>query len=888
MLTAIAGQETQKSELPTRQSDIANPSNTSPSAHGGNSRSNKKKRVNDPKTNSNLIHAPTSPTPSSKRHPLPKPEMPFHPEDEGSVAVSTPVIAPQVLPKPERPFCTDDGASLPVPRLSEEGQHNIALEYNSVEDLDTHFASDLLSLDSLMKPSLASRSTVEPSSLDIQSYISRLKVRIDGVLAHKSRGTYVKGDGSVPLESQERAWGDVLSTYEYPDEPNSRTDPEKWAFWAADFLRPDSTRHSPLIRELGMNIKYFAATSMKYQSILFGCGNDTSALVQEYKEGIALVERMPGSPWAQLKPKEWERLAVDFIRRLMDKYKVSFPNTTEKFDKDTSPASKSKPKGIMEQAPSASHQPSGDTVTTILDPLKQRLAKVTEELAHTKKSGLNISVLVFVREELQYLIKNSPVELTSQVPPEEWELMALHALTRVIGPPLPDQPQKPNVTLDSAEKPSTACSKPPSPTEKPAEDYISSSDPGSGEGRAVIPPSPVPTDRKNPMEEPAGPSGSTSSPPEPAGLMLTCRHQATPELIEDEQEKQKTDVIEGPQTTETELGRGEKLGTKIAQEKTEENHDGPVSRQSGTVIVGQSPEVDKTFGTNAQAMDRTKEKDNQGGTHERELQAMQAIGPDCDRSGDDKPQDITVGEPNKQKQVTHEKYGHTSLMDPEALAQDQLTQCAGSNAKVEKEGGFSPRAEEKQVDSTNASNEQPKKQVEIREERAESTSENKNPAAAPEGPEKSAQERKIFGTLKLEVSDVKSGLKTVDAKKDATCALKHKKGSTQEGEDSTSPSWSSSDAHFTPPGSETYSSPTNSGPSDIEDNAKSPAKVSQAKESPLAIRISGPGMGGKKTYAALAKESASGSGSCVDKQTEAKSDPWAVPQGEQTWGRGKK
>ena len=819
--------------------------------------------------------------------------MPFHPDDEGSVAVSTPEIAQRVLPKPERPFCTDDGASLPVSRLSEEGQHNVALVYNSVEDLDTHFASDLLSLDSLMKPSLASRSTVEPSSPDMQSYISRLKVRIDEALAHKSRGTYVRGDGSIPLESQERAWGGVLSTYEYPDEPNSRTDPEKWAFWAADFLRPDSTRPSPLIRELGMNIKYFAATSIKYQNILFGCGNDTSALVQEYKEGIALIEQMPGSPWVQLKSKNWERLAVKFIRRLMDKYKVSFPNSTEKFDKGTATASKSKKKGNMDQDRSASHQPSGNTVTTVLAPLKQRLAKVTGEMAHAKERGLNISVLAIVREELQYLIKNSPVELTSQVPPEEWELMALHALTRVIGPPLPDQPQKPNVTLDSAEKPSTTCSKPPPPTEQPAEDYMSSSDLGSGEGKAVIPPSPVPTDPKKPIEEPAGPSGSTSSPPEPAGLMVTCRHQATPELNKGEQAKQKRDLVEGPKTAETELGREEKLGTEIVQEKPKENHDEQVSRQSGTLIVGQSPEVDKTFGTNAQAIDRTKEKegddecDVQGGTHERELEAMQAVGPDRDRSGDGKPQDITVGEPNKQKEVTHEKYGHTTLMDPEALAQDQLTWCAGSNAKVEKEGDFSLGAEQKQINSTDTSNEQPKKQVEVREERAESASGSKNPAAAPEGPEKPTPERKVFGTLKLEVSDVKSDTKTADAKQHVTCALEHKKRSTHEGEVSTSPNSSSSDAQFTPPGSETYSSPTNSGRSDIEDKNKSPVKISQAKESPLATRRRGSSMVGKKTYAALAKESANGSGNGGDKQTVAKSDPWAVPQGEQTWGRGK-
>ena len=52
----------------------------------------------------------------------------------------------------------------------------------------------------------------------------------------------------------------------------------------------------------------------------------------------------------------------------------------------------------------------------------------------------------------------------------------------------------------------------------------------------------------------------------------------------------------------------------------------------------------------------------------------------------------------------------------------------------------------------------------------------------------------------------------------------------------------------------------------------------------------GPNMGGKKTYAALAKEPASGSGSGNgdNKQIEAKSDPWAVPEGERAWGKERK
>ena len=831
--------------------------------------------------------------------------MPFHTGDEGSVAVSTPVIAQQALPKPERPFCTDDGASLPVPKLSEEGHHNVTLEYNSVGDFVTHFASDLSSPGSPMTPSLASKRTIEPSSPHKQAYISRLRGQIAEVLAHKTRETtLVNGDGLVPLESQERAWGDVLFMHEYPDEPNSRTDPGKWAFWAADFLRPNSKQPSPLIRGLGMNIKYFAGTSIRYQSNLFRCGSDNPALVQEYKEGMALVERMPGSPWAQLKPQEWERLAVDFIRRLMAKYNVSFANSTEAFEEDSSTTIKPKQKGIVEQGPSASSQPSITSVTILLEPLKQRQAKVTEEIAHANKCGLDISALDFAWEELQYLIENSPLELTSQLEPKEWEPMALDALTRVIEPPPSGRPQKPNVTRDSTKKPSTACSKRPSPTEHAAEECTSSSDPGSDEGRAITPPSPVITGRKSPLADPAGSSGPTSSPAEPAGLIITCRHQATSELFKGNQEKQKKDVVEALQKTETELGRGEGLVRNMAQEKTEGDHDEQVSRQSETAIVGQSSGVEKTFSADAQAVDRSTSTegehgcDNQGGTHDRELQAMQVIGPDRNRTADRKLKDITIEEPNEQKQVAHGEYGHTTLIDLRTRAQDQLTRCTSPDAKVIEEGDVSPRAEQKRLDDTDESNEQPKKQFEIGAEPAESTSENKYPATAPEDLKKPTHKGRVFAALELEVSHLKSDLETTDAKKDATAALEHKEGSTHEGESSTSPSSGArftppssdahSDCHSTPPGSQARSSPTSSEALDIEDNTEPPAKVSQAEESPLATRSSGPSMGGKKTYAALAKEPASGSGSGVDKQTEAKSDPWAVPQGEQTWGRGKR
>ncbi len=850
--------------------------------------------------------------------------MPFHIGDEDSVAVNTPVNAQQALPKPERPFCADDGASLPVPKLNEKGQQIVTLEYRSVEDLFEHFASDLPSPGSPMTPSLASSKIIRPSSPDTQSYNSRLKREIDEVLGQERRETtLVNEDGSVPLESQERAWGDVLSIHEYPGNPDSRTDPDKWAFWVAEFLRPNSTQPSPLIRELGMNIKYFAGTSIRYQYKLFQSVSDTSALMQEYKEGMTLVERMPGSPWAHVKPEEWERLALDFRRRLMAKYRVSFPTSTAESDEDTSMVIKSSPKGKAKQGPSASSQHSVTSVTFLLDSLKQRLDEVTKEIAHANKRGLDTSGLEFESEELEYLVKNSPLDLTSRLEPKEWEPMAFNAINEAIKPLLRDQPQKPNVTCDSTGEPSLACSSPTRDclkglllTEQAAQGYSPNPDPGSDEERVIIPSLPVRTGQKTPREEPAWSSVSISSPAESADIMArqreerliapthemaTCRYPATSELIEgNSQGKQTKDVVEGLQKTEMELGRGEGFGRTIAQEKTEENHDEQASRQSDTVIVGESSEVDNAFSTDAQAVDRTTEKegererDSQAGAHDRKLQATHAIEPDRGRIADRKLKDISIEEPNGQNQVTQEECGHTSLIDPEALAQDQRTWCTGLDAKVNREGDVSPLAEQKQVDDTDESNEQPTKKVEIREEPAESTSENKDPVTAPEDSEKPTHERKVFAALDLEVSDVKNDMETTDAKKDATTALEHTEGSTHEGEVSTSPSFgarstpSSSNAHSTPSHSEAHSSPSNSEASGIEDNTKTPVNVNQAEASPLAAMSGGSNMCGKKTYATLAKEPASGSGSGGDKHTEAKSDPWAVPEGEPAWGRGKR
>ena len=835
--------------------------------------------------------------------------MPFHIDDEDSVAVNTPVTAQQALPKPERPFCADDGASLPVPKLSEKGQKNITLEYRNVEDLISNFASDLPSPGSPTTPGQASRRTIKSSSPDTQSYHSRLKMQIDEILSHKRRETtLVNEDGSVPLESQERVWGDVLSIHECPDNPDSRTDPGKWAFWVAEFLRPNSARSSPLIRELGMNIKYFAGISIRYQHTLFRCVNDTSAFMQEYQEAMTLVDRMPGSPWAQVKPEEWERLAVDFRQRLMAKYKVSFPTSTEKFDEHASMAIKSNPKGKAKQGPSAPSQCNVTSVTSLSESLKQRLDELTEEIARANKCGLDILGLEFESEELQYLVKNSPLDLTSRLEPKEWEPMAFNAITEAIKPPLHDQPQK--LTCDSTGNPSPA----PSLTEQAAQGNPPNSDPGSAEERVIIPPSPVTIGQKPPLEEPTRTSVSISSPAESASFMarqweeglmapvhemVTCRYSATSEPIKvNFQEKQTKDVVEGLQRTEMELGRGEGLGRKIAQEKTAGNDDERVSRQCETIVVGQSSEVDRFFSTDAQAVDRTTEKEgedereNQGGALDWKLQAMQAIGPDRGRNADPKLEDMSSRELNQQKQVAHEECGHTTFMDPEALAQDQRTRCTGPNAQVHREGDISPRTEQKQVDDTDKSNEQRTKEVEIREEPAQTTSEKKDPAIAPEDSEKPMHED-VFTALDLEVGEEKADMETMDANKDATTALEHMEGSTHEGEVSTSPSLAarstppSSDAHTTPPRSEAHSSPTNSEAPDIEDKSKTPVNVNQAEESPLATKSCGSDMCGKMTYAALAKEPAGGTGSGGDKQTEAKSDPWAVPEGEPAWGRGK-
>ena len=868
--------------------------------------------------------------------------MPYHIGDEDSVAVSTPAAAQQVLPKPERPFCTDDGASLPVPNLSEIGQYNVTLKYNSVEDLFSHFVSDLPSPDAPMMPSLSSKRTIIPSPPDTQSYNSRLKREIDNLLAHKDRGTtLVNGDGLVPLESQERVWGDVLSVHEYPDKPNSRTDPEKWAFLAADFLRPDTTQSSPFTRELGMSIKYFAGTSIRYQDKALPSGSYTSALVQEYEEGMTLVEQMPGCPWAQVTPEEWEGLAVDFRRRLMAKYNVAFPTSTETPEEDISTVMKPEPEGKLKQNFSASNEDSETSVTSLLNSLKQRQAKVTEEIAYANECCLDKSALEFESEELQYFVENCPRELTSQLEPREWESMASHLLSQAVEPPRRDQPQKPSTawassTKDNQQKLLSRATEligkgtsfpeeegqaailslvqksllgqglhestedwptPPSLTEQAAQGFTPNSDPGSDEERAIIPSSSLTTGRKGLLEERAGSSVSTLVSAEAPSLMATSKYPATSELLKDNQETQTKDVVEGLPGTETELEQGQ-LAKNIRLEKTEGNHDEQVSRQREVLMVGQSSEVDKTFGTDAQAMDRTPEKEReiQGGIHGQELQTTQAIEPDRGHFADRKLKDITIEESNEQKQAAQEHHGRTTMIDPETRAEDQLTQCTGPNVEMKGEEDVSSRAEQKQVDDTRESNEQPQKQVELREEPAESQGENKSPATTPESPEKPTNEGEVFATLESKVNDVKGDPETTDSKKDATTALEYPEGSTHEGELSTSPGSgarftpSSSDAHYTPPGSEAHSSPANSEAPDIEDNTKPPAKMNQAEESPLAIRGGGPIMGGRKTYAALAKEPASGgvSESSGDKQTQAKRDPWAVPEGERAWGKGKR
>lgn len=788
-------------------------------------------------------------------------------------------------------------------------------------------------------PSLSSKRTVIPSPPDTQSYNSRLKREIDDVLVHKDRETtLVNGDGLVPLESQERVWGDVLSVHEYPDKPDSRTDPEKWAFWAADFLRPDTTQAPQRIRELGMNIKYFAGTSIRYQDKPFPSSSDTSALVQEYEEGMTLVEQMPGSPWAQVTPQEWEGLAVDFILRLMAKYNVSFPTSCDTPEEDTSTVIKSKPKGKLEQSVSIINQKSDTSVTCLLNSLKQRLAKVTEELAHANEYGLDRSALEFESEELQYFIDNSPIELTSQLEPREWESMASHLLSQAIEPPRRDQSQKPSTDYsfpkqDNQQKLLSRANelmkkgtsfqeeegqaailsrvqksllelglhestedwlKFPSLIEQAAQGYTPNSHPGSDEERAIIPSSPVTTGRKGSLEERTGSSVSTSVPADAANLMFTSKYPATSELLKDKREKKMKTVVEGLQGMERELERNE-IAMNIGQEKTQGNHDEQVSRRSEVPIFGQSSEVGKTFGTDAQAIDRTTEKgrENQGRNHGQSFQTTQAVEPDRDHTADPKLRDTTIEESNGQKQAVYEDHGRTTLIDPGTRAEDQFTRCTGPNAEMKGEEGVSSRAEQEQVDDTCESNEQPQKQVELREEAAESRGEDKNPATTPEDPEKPTNEGKVFAALESKVNDMKSGPETIDARKDATTALEPLERSTHERELSTSPSSgarftpSSSDAHYTPPGSDAHSSPTNSEAADSGDNTKAPAKVNRAEESPLAIRGGGPDMGGKKTYAALAKEPATGSGTGGDKQTEAKSDPWAVPEGERAWGKGK-
>ena len=161
---------------------------------------------------------------------------------------------------------------------------------------------------------------------------------------------------------------------------------------------------------------------------------------------------------------------------------------------------------------------------------------------------------------------------------------------------------------------------PPSLTEQAAQGNTLNSDPGSDEERAIIPSSSLTTGRKGLLEERTGSSVSTSVPAEAPSLMATSKYPATLELSKDNQETQKKDVVEGLQGTETELER-DQPAKNTGQEKTEGNHDDQVSHQSEVLVVGHSSKVDETFGTDAQARDRTTENksENQGGAHGREI-----------------------------------------------------------------------------------------------------------------------------------------------------------------------------------------------------------------------------------------------------------------------------
>ena len=907
--------------------------------------------------------------------------MPYYIGDEDSIAINISAAAQQVLPKPERPFCTDDGASLPVPDLSEIGQHNVTLEYNSLEDLFSQFASDLPSPDSPMMSSLSSKRMVAPSPPDTRSYNSRLKGEIDDVLGRKVRETtLVNADGLVPLESQQRVWGDVLSAHAYPDKSDSRTDPEKWAFWAVDFLRPDTTQPPPLIHELGMNIKYLAGTSIRYQNNFFPPSGATSALLQEYEEGMTLVEQMPGSPWAQVTPQEWERLAIDFRQRLMAKYLVSFPTSTKPPEGDISTVIDQKPKGGSNKNSAIPDQDSKISVEALLNSLKQRQAMISVEMAHANECGLDKSALEFESEEVQYFVDNSPRELTSQVEPGEWESMASCLLSQAKEPPQHDQSQQLSIirsfpeqdnqqkllseanelvikgtSFPEEEEQAAVLSrvqkrllelsvhestedwlKLPSQIEQAAQGYASSSHPASDEERAVMPSRPNTTGGKSRLEEQAAASVSTSVPADSGSIILTSKDSATLGLLKDNQEKQLKDIIDGLQGTEMNLERDE-LAKSLAHEGAEGNQDLQVRRKSETLVVGPSSKVDKTSGTDAQIMDRTTEKisDYQGGTRGQELQTTQAVEPDSDHTPFRKLGDITIEESNEEKQAVHEDHGRPGLKGPATRAEDQVTRRTGPAAEMKVEEDISSRAEQEQVDDTRQSNEQPREQVELQEEAAESKTENAILDTGPETPEKPTNEVKIFPTLGSQVKDVKSDPETTDVKEDATAALEllepHERALSTSSSSAIRYTPSSSDANPSPPGSDVHSSPTKSEAPNFEDNTKTPARISPGEESPLAIRGGGPkmgaksshtnskapniedntetparvsqgegsplaikggglNMGGKKTYAELAKEPASGSGigNGGGTQTEAKSDPWAVPEGEVAWGEEEK
>ena len=309
------------------------------STRGLTLRSIGKKKTSRAKDNPTGVLASPSPITSSKRNPPPKPEMPFHRDEEGIGKRSESTTVRQALPKPERPFCTDDGASLLAPRLSILGSTSVDPFEQYYQDKESY---ELMFFGGRSDPETSSESDDE-----------------DAEMAMEDAG-YQKASGSqniVPKNSNTIMWENVLKFAQADEEAIKRANPsiqpQKIPLRSAEAKsrQPDKildlktqglARHLACVHQRHNPSKpmnkasdgtgaLVSPASESYNLQLQGMINDVvskrkgeisslkdksvSWQVQEISWGEFLaLYQFPGYPRSEMDPEKWALWALDFLQ----------------------------------------------------------------------------------------------------------------------------------------------------------------------------------------------------------------------------------------------------------------------------------------------------------------------------------------------------------------------------------------------------------------------------------------------------------------------------------------------------------------------------------------------------------------------------------------------